>query len=617
MEFARCELNKYAALMGFSADISLRVEAECFEPARFFRFDPRYDDAFSIAVKDGAGTICATNERALLIGVYHFFKCQGCRFLKPGPYGELIPRKNRPADVCQSWYAKTRHRGTTDMDGWGVEDGFDNLLDYIDWLPKMAMNTLFIELEDIYPTIRTRYATAMGPYKTPVAITKEAFDRGYDAILRALQQRHLVFHNVGHGWTIRMMEGITKISFEEDLTPCRNPEILAMTGGKRQIFRNKPLWTNLCYSQEQVRKGLAQRVYEYAVSHPHTDVIHFWLADYFGNFCECEECRKKRPSDWYLMILNEIDRVFTEHGNDTRIVFLVYFELAYPPLYERLNNPDRFIMMFAPYGRDFRKSYRDSVPTDYVPRLNNDFNFDCMDMDLYLRQLEQWQQVFQGDSFAFDYVFYCQEYFERICQVDYAKIPYLDCVDIRKYGLNGKIECGNGRALTPTSFLFHAMFAELFYGNTDFSALYQDYFESAYGAGQKVSAFLEKIAAYLPKELHRRDDPARAQQTEQLCKVRSEISRFRSEFDNYVPQERIQRFNCRLFREYLRVLAAFSELLYLRSCGASADALAMPLEAFEKLLYRTESMSTGHLCAGFTYVHLRQFICGGLESESP
>jgi len=103
------------------------------------------------------------------------------------------------------------------------------------------------------------------------------------------------------------------------------------------------------------------------------------------------------------------------------------------------------------------------------------------------------------------------------------------------------------------------------------------------------------------------------QETALLSQAQTEIVRFQSEFDNYVPQERTQRFHCRLFREFLRILSAYTELLSLRSSGASLEALSQPLEAFQKLLYRTESMSAGSLCAGFTYEYLRQFICSGLE----
>ena len=582
--------------MGFTVDIRLSVDLTPFDTVRFYRFDQKYDDAFEIAVADGKGTIKGTNERAVLIGVYHFFKCQGCRFLRPGSNGELVPRKDKADDVNETWYAKVRHRGVTDMVVWGVEDGIDNVVDYLDWLPKMAMNTFFIELEDTYPTMKQRYSRNF-------ALAQETFSKSHDIRIAELKKRHLIYHNVGHGWTIRMMEGIDTISFAEDFTPCKNPEILALINGKRQIFQNKPMWTNLCYSQEKVRRDMAQLVYDYSVKHPETDVIHFWLADYFGNWCECEECKKKRPSDWYVMILNEIDRVFAEHGdNTTKIVFLVYLELAYAPLVERIRNPERFIMMFAPYGRDFRRSYRDSVPTEHEPKLNNDFDFKDMDMNLYLKQLCQWQEVFGGDSFAFDYVFYANAYYEQMCQVDHAHRLYLDSVDIRNFGLNGKIECGNGRAMTPTAFPFHAVFTELFYGNTDYAKLYADYFESAYGKEQKVSHFLEEVALLLPAAfLAGKRKELTAEEKENVAKALAVIANFRTEFNNYLPDERAQRWNCRLFREFIVILDCYVKLIQNLFSGANDESIAEMLHTFKTHLFRTESIATNYLCASFAY----------------
>jgi len=604
MEFARYELNKYAALMGFEVDITLSVDIPIFDTSRFFKFNAKFDDAFEIKVTDGKGTIKATNERAVLIGVYHFFKCQGCRFLRPGRDGELIPRKDKACDVNETWYAKVRHRGVTDMAVWGVEDGIDNVVDYLDWLPKMAMNTYFIELEDTYPTMQDRYSAA------GIHLSHETFSKGHDIRINELKKRHLIYHNAGHGWTIRMMDGIERISFSEDLTPCKNPEILALTDGKRQIFRNKPMWTNLCYSQKKVRKDMAQLVYDYSVKHPETDAIHFWCADYFGNWCQCDECKKKRPSDWYVMILNEIDKIFTEHGNTTtKIVFLVYFELAYAPLFERLLNPDRFIMMFAPYGRDFRQSYRDAVPTDYAPKLCNDFDYKYMDMSLYLKQLEEWQKVFKGDSFTFDYVFYANAYYERMCQVNHSPVLYLDSVDIKHYGLNGKIECGNGRAMTPTAFSYHAVFTELFYNNTNYDDLYSDYFESSYGKDQKVSEFLRELAALLPDDfMSRKKSELSSTDILNIKTALEKISAFKTGFENYLSEERTQRRNCRLFREFIRIIYSYFKMLDAKANGTDIATRKAMLSDFKAQLSQTEAICTNYLCTSFMYERIEPQI---------
>lgn len=51
--------------------------------------------------------------------------------------------------------------------------------------------------------------------------------------------------------------------------------------------------------------------------------MEFWLADNVHNWCECEQCRKLRPSDWYLMILNELDEKLTAAGLNTGKQFIV------------------------------------------------------------------------------------------------------------------------------------------------------------------------------------------------------------------------------------------------------------------------------------------------------
>ena len=598
MEFASYELNKYAAMIGINIDVDLYVDLSPFDTSKFFRFEPKYDDAFEINVINGKGTIKGTNERAVLIGVYHYLKCQGCRFLKPGKDGEYIPRRETPMDVKETWYAKVRHRGSTNMCGWNAFTCFDSTIDFLDWMPKNAMNTYFIELEDYYESINPLIVGKENKYSKHIPLSRDAYNKAHKHILEEMQKRHILYHNAGHGWTIRMMEGIDKISFEENDDKCLNSEILALTSGKREKFNNKPILTNLCYSQEKGRKDLAKLVYEYSVNHPETDFIHFWLADYFGNFCQCEECKKKRPSDWYIMILNEIDKLFTEKGSDKKIVFLIYFELAYPPLFERINNPDRFVMMFAPYGRNFLESYRDSTPADYEPKLNNDFDYKFMDMNLYLKQLEEWQKIFKGDSFSFDYSFYDNSYFTNICQVNHSKAVYLDAVDIKKYGLNGKIECGNMRMQTPTGFAIYSNFIEMFYGNTDYDKLYKDYFRDLYGEGQKISEFLETTAELIPHNfIMGKKTSLDAKEKEALAQAILLTDKFAEELQDYVPDDSFHRKHCYYFGEFLNVLKAFLIKTQAKANNESENIIAKLNNDLADAIYKAEYVMPDYISA--------------------
>ena len=58
-------------------------------------------------------------------------------------------------------------------------------------------------------------------------------------------------------------------------------------------------------------------------------------------------------------ILNEADAKLTAAGLSTKIVFLIYVDLLWPPLQSRLQKTDRFILMFAPISRSYTESYAD------------------------------------------------------------------------------------------------------------------------------------------------------------------------------------------------------------------------------------------------------------------
>lgn len=591
MEFAAYELNRYAATMGIHIQVKLIVDAEQFDRTKFFRFDVRYDDAFVIDVKSGAGTITATNERAVLLGVYHFLKKQGCRFLKPGKDGEYIPLLERVQDVSETWYAKTRHRGTTDRVCHSDALGAEGMLAFIDWLPKAMMNSYFIELPDYYDDLKLALEHRKNPYKDAEELTYERYLQ-YDAwIVEEMKKRGLIRHGAGHGWTIMMMDGIDDITSKAVDAVCANPEILAEIDGERKTYNSKPLHTNLCYSQAKVRRKMAENVYAYSVEHPEVDFIHVWLADYFNNFCECENCRKLAQSDWYIKILNEIDEVFTAHGSDKKIVFLIYFELAYLPIQERINNEDRFVMMFAPYGRDFTKAYREWEEVPHAPAPLNQFKREYMHMGRYLYLLKQWQQIFKGDSFVFDYSLYDAVSHTEVTNVGFAPVPYQDCMDLTVYGLNGRIECGQTNAMTPTSLILYSMADAMFYGEKDFAEIEEDYFTVSYGEEQKVLPFLKEMSVVLPTKymlcktkLLTEEDAARLQGG--LDRVRE----FKKEFINYMPTEAVHRQNCRYFREYLELLEFVFLVMRDKALGCSEEQIEEYIEKYRHLVFRKEEI---------------------------
>ncbi|MFQ9872891.1 MAG: DUF4838 domain-containing protein, partial [Oscillospiraceae bacterium] len=121
--------------------------------------------------------------------------------------------------------------------------------------------------------------------------------------------------------------------------------------GQRVLFGDIAVDTNLCYSSEKVRQRLTDFVVEYAKEHPEADYIHLWIADNFNNHCECERCQTMTPTDWYVSLIQLLDEKLTANKLPTRIVFLLYFELLWPPTSPVKLNTDRFTLMFAPFTR--------------------------------------------------------------------------------------------------------------------------------------------------------------------------------------------------------------------------------------------------------------------------
>ena len=599
MEFAVKELEQYTAKLGVCPKILLSVDLERFDTARFPHFDAALDDAFSIDVKDGCGRICGTNERAVLLGVYHFLKAQGCRFPRPG--AEYVPTIPAVVDCCETIYAHSRHRGVS---CGGCNGGFEAMFALICWLPKVMLNTYFIEMTDPFWNMAFAYRAGKNPYKETKELTREAFDRYMQALTEAMRERGILRHGAGHGWTMMLMEGVGELKNKPQLaalgeTPvCTNPEVLPMIGGKRTLWENTPLNTHVCLSNKAVRAAFVKNVCAYSEAHPEMDYLHIWLGDSFANFCECDDCAAMTPTDWYVLLLNEIDAELTRRGSQQKLVFLAYFELLYPPVTQRLKNEKRFTMLFCPFGRDFTVAYRDVKPAAYTPARNNTFSWEDMRGEYYLQQLKEWQELFHGDSIVFDYTM-----FERTSFLDMTNLrttPLLtdDTIHIKEYGLGGRIECGNPRAMVPSPINYLSLAHGLFYGEPlDEKAMYADIF----GDGEPFSAFLPRIKEALPLDIPcRKRTYLTSREAATLKAAATEIAEFLKTASAYTPSTAFQKENCRLAVEWLKI----TEVVY----SALAAQNAEQSEEIRRLVFGLEQTAPFAVPAASFFAHISDVL---------
>ncbi len=470
VKFAAEELEKYLLRMGapkisltLSVDPNLSKNNTKKEPDQAsFSYDPRLDDRYEICVKQAddpvekdriSGQITGNNPRAVLLGAYRYLTMIGCRFLKPGPQNEWIPYQPDPAGykACDYVEAALRHRGAC-LEG---ANSIDDILRFIDWSPKVGYNSFFFQFELPKTFLERYYLHLANPLMEPKEVTMEDAARLMEGFDEEMKKRGLLQHRVGHGWTSKVL-GARQTGWEksEEIFDEEATSMMAMVGGKRGLWGGVPTNTNLCLSNLLVRRKFVSHVMEYLEKTPSVDYLHIWLADDRNNSCECENCRKKRPSDWYVVLLNELDEAMTKASIRTRLVMLLYVDLLWEPVTDQIRNPERFLLMFAPITRSFKQSFADFDPEklpDEPPFELNRLSFP-KDVETNLSFLRAWQQkAFRSPAFdCFDYDYYMgRAHYGDPTYVRIARTIDGDMKNHRKFGLNGYNSCQELRSQFP------------------------------------------------------------------------------------------------------------------------------------------------------------------------
>lgn len=468
-------------------DAAIAVPAVC---------DAMLDDGISIRVCQGNGFISGTNDRSVLIAVYRFLKELGCAFLRPGAEGEIIPKITLlDAKVSILEVPSYRHRGTC-IEG---ADSYEHVRDFIEWMPKVGMNTFFNQMLNPHHFYVRWYAHKLNEENFEDVnpdFDRETAGRYLIESVKEIKKRGMLCHEAGHGWTCEPfgVEGLGwgKETRELDENIKKN---FAMINGERGLYKGVAVNTNLCYSSEYVIKTMVNAICDYAAKRPELDYIHLWLADATRNHCECEECRKKMPADHYVHLLNRVDEKLTAEGISTKIVFLVYSELLWAPQKETFKNPDRFALMFAPITRTYSSSILDDMDfKGELPPFKLNKNIMPSSVAENIAHLRKWQEVFKGDSFIYDYYF-IWDHCKDPGHAAISRVLFKDLQNLHKLGINGSVDCQILRIFFPHGLGMHAMATALWDENASYEQVASDYYQVAFGAqGEQVQTYMEKLS---------------------------------------------------------------------------------------------------------------------------
>ncbi len=499
-EFAAAELKKYLSRMGYPAlELTLDV-ADLSEFGLPAVPDKKLDDQYYIDVNKDGGVILGGNDRSVLLAAYRYLTLIGCSFLRPGSRFEVVPVLTDPAafSAHEAHTASLRHRGVC-LEG---ACSIDTIMEFIDYLPKAGYNSFFLQFKYPYTFLERYYAHRENPLRTPQPWTMEDSERIMPLFDEAQQDRGLMQHRVGHGWTSLAIgcEATGWDSEERDFTEQERNRI-AMVNGKRELFYGVPTNTNLCLSNPDAREAYANGVVEYVKENPSCDYLHLWLADGTNNSCECENCRRDRqgrnlrPSDHYVTLLNRIDERLKEIDSPVKLVMLLYVDLLWAPVVTKPNNPDRFVLMFAPITRTFEKSFEDIKELKDTPAFElNHLKFPP-ELEYNLRFLKDWQAMTEGcDSFDYDY-YMGRAHYSDPTYVNLSRIIARDMKQQKALNLNGISSCQELRAHLPNGLANHIMGQFSLNTALDFDEETLKYYKACYGEdGDKVLALMQSLS---------------------------------------------------------------------------------------------------------------------------
>jgi len=599
IEYAAQELKKYLRMMmpeGGDVEISYDPEAQDgFRLGLLEDFglpneakDVLLDDIIHIETTAQGGILAGSNPRSVLFAVYRLLRENGCRWLYPGPDGDFVPMVEALQPVSYHKAADHRLRGFCDEGSVSQT----NMLECIEYYTKLEMNTFAVEWFVPNGYYNRYYAH---PYNEANCISEEANETQLIQWRRQVEvevnRRGLIIPSIGHGWTCKAFgfdpNNNTKNKYDLSIYDDFDKSMLAMLDGKRDFFRKVPIYTQVCMSRQDVRDKVTDGIVDYAQKHSNLNYLRISMADGGKNHCECPECSKLRPADWYWTMLNEADAKLTAKGIQTRLTFNCYMDTFFAPEKVRINNPDRFIMTYAPISRDYQSSItEDSVIPEPIPYVRNKWEKPTTTEATYAL-FREYKKIWPGTVCNFEYHFWRHQFLEP-GGVALARRLYEDVRSLKVMGIHGCMQDGSQRSAFPNGFPVYIYAETLMNRDCDFDAVLEDYFSHIYGKDwQDAYRLLKAISdtfdfGYMEGTKSKDErisvyyDPERVPQLETLHELAARERALASKHLN-MPT-RPQTVSWRLLIRHAEMVDRFADVLIAKATGKNYRAVELAKE---------------------------------------
>ena len=585
IDFAAEELRKYLRMMmPDCGNIDIRYDTGATDGFRLGLMqdfgldvsdapDTELDDILYIKTDERGGIIAGDNPRSVLLATYEYLRQNGCRWLFPGVDGEFIPMQN----IVPVSY---RHKPTSRYRGWCNEGSESQtcMMDAIDFMPKVGMNVFMIEF--FIPThYYSRYYnhTHNEEARAPEPVTNKTILQWKRACEAELSKRGLQLHDIGHGWGCESF-GIDSLLQNADSTISdETRQFIAMVNGERKLPKSEAKNSQICMSNPLARKTVVNYVADYAERATNVDYLHIWLGDGMNNHCECPECQKKTTSDWYVILLNEIDEELTRRKLNTRLVFIVYNDTIWAPVEEKIKNDKRFTLLLATINRYFTKPLeRPEALVEVEPYERNKIEIP-KDYEKTYTHFTNWKKrAYKGTSVSYDYHFWRYQYLD-VGGIELSKVINGDIKFYSENDINGAIEDGSQRSFFPTGLCFYTYARTLFDSSLSHEEIAEDYFSHAFG--KEWRAFYEYLAklgkafnySYMTgiSEL----DVGRSQwynpeHSHSILQAKKVIEDARSLVErNYNSEFRVQTVSVRLIEKHMKYAELFADAMAAKALG--------------------------------------------------